>query len=390
MSDRVADRGAPSAGLIELYRRWSAGGAGLLLTGNVMIDSSAIAESGNVVLEDARNLAAFRAWASIASARGSAAWMQINHPGRQVPRQLSAQPVAPSAIALEGAGPLFARPRALEANEIEAIIARFGVTAALAKSAGFGGVQIHAAHGYLISQFLSPLTNRREDAWGGDADRRRRFLLEVVRRVRAAVGAGFPIGVKLNSADFQRGGFDQRESTAVVEALDAEGIDLLEVSGGTYESAEMFKELIPTEDSSKRREAYFLEYAERVREKTRAALLLTGGFRTRQGMIDALSSGAIDVVGLGRPLAVEPALPAALLDGSRDAAAPVRINTGIRKLDALVQGAFYQAQLRRMAAGYEPKLELSRLRAIYEYFANPRLRPRPIARAGRLALSDYV
>jgi 2,4-dienoyl-CoA reductase-like NADH-dependent reductase (Old Yellow Enzyme family) len=370
MSERLAEPGAnPSLLLIELYRRWAAGGAGLLVTGNVMIDRRAIAERGNVALEDARALDAFRAWARAACGGGSAAWMQINHPGRQVPRLLSRRPVAPSAIALRGAGGLFARPRALEAPEIEELVARFAETAALARAAGFSGVQIHAAHGYLISQFLSPLTNLRTDAWGGDPDRRRRFLIEVVRAVRAAIGSELSLGVKLNSADFQRGGFDSDESIRVVEALDAEGIDLLEISGGTYESAAMFEETVPQHGSSRAREAFFLEHAEKVRGRARTPLMVTGGFRTRAGMLAALQSRATDVVGLARPLAIEPELPAGLLDQSRTAALPVRLATGVRKLDALVQGAFYGAQLRRLAQGLPPAADLSRWRAVYAYVA---------------------
>jgi 2,4-dienoyl-CoA reductase-like NADH-dependent reductase (Old Yellow Enzyme family) len=267
---------------------------------------------------------------------------------------------------------LFARPRALDAREIEQIIQRFGRTAAVAKAAGFSGVQIHAAHGYLISQFLSPLTNRREDAWGGDADRRRRFLLEVVRAVRAAVGKHMPVGVKLNSADFQRGGFDHAESMAVIEALEAEEVELLEISGGTYESAAMFQEGVPQAASTQQREAYFLEYAEQVRERTRIPLMVTGGFRTRAGMDHALASGATDVVGLARPLALEPTLPRRLLNGTATAAVPIRLSTGIKMIDGLIHGSFYQAQIRRMGAGLEPLPSQSRLLAAVAYAAGNR------------------
>ena len=377
MSERLcAPGGAPSEELVRLYARWSAGGPGLLITGNVMVDDS-IAEEGNVIVDSERHLPALRAWAEAGTRGNTALWMQINHPGRQVPRLVSRRPVAPSAVQMRGTGGLFAEPRALEDHEIEAIVQRFATTAAIAKSAGFTGVQLHGAHGYLISQFLSPLTNRRTDRWGGDPDRRRRFLIEVVRAVRAAVGRHFPVGLKLNSADFQRGGFDQTESMAVVEALDAEGIDLLEVSGGTYESAVMFQEAKPVHASTRTREAYFLEYAEAVRSKTGVPLMVTGGFRSKAGMQAALESGATDVIGLARPLAVEPSLPHDLLTGARDAAAPIRLATGIKKLDALVQGAFYQSQIRRMAEGREPALDLSRWRAVIEYVRPHRATPTP-------------
>ncbi|HET9989164.1 MAG TPA: hypothetical protein VFQ65_11600, partial [Kofleriaceae bacterium] len=233
MSEVLGDAtGAPTDALVRLYERWGRSGAGLLITGNVMVDRGGMGEPNNVVIVDDRDLARLRAWATAGQAHGARLWMQLNHAGRQSPRTLTPVPVAPSAIPMKGFFGVFAKPRALEAHEIEALIARFAAAAVVARDAGFAGVQIHAAHGYLISQFLSSRTNRRDDAWGGDAARRSRFLLEIVRAIRAAVGPAFPIGVKLNSADFQRGGFTEEESLEVIRLLDAEGVDLLEVSGG--------------------------------------------------------------------------------------------------------------------------------------------------------------
>jgi 2,4-dienoyl-CoA reductase-like NADH-dependent reductase (Old Yellow Enzyme family) len=376
MSERVASAdGSPNAGHVRLYERWSRGGTALLVTGNVMVDRRSLGETGNTVLEDDRHLDAYRAWAIAAKSGGARVWAQLNHPGRQAPRHVAPQPVAPSAIRLKGAGPLFATPRALEPSEIEDIVARFATSARLAERAGFDGVQIHGAHGYLVSQFLSPYTNRRTDDWGGDAERRRRFLIEIVRAIRAAVKPGFALGVKLNSADFQRGGFDQDESMAVLEALDREGIDLLEVSGGTYESAVMFEETQPEHASSRAREAFFQEYAERARERVRTPLMLTGGFRTKAGMESALADGAADVIGLARPLALEPELPAALMRGERDAARPVRLATGIKSLDAVIQGAWYQLQLDRMAHGEEPDPDATRVSAVLRFLL-PRRAPK--------------
>ena len=368
MSERLADAElAPSAELVRLYERWGAGDAGLLITGNVMVDRGALGESGNVAVEDRRALPALSAWASAAKARGSRVWMQINHPGRQSPRTLSARPVAPSAVALAGdLGLFFARPRALSASEVEALVRRFAATAAIAEEAGFDGVQIHGAHGYLISQFLSPRTNLRDDAWGGDAVRRRRFLIEVIRAVRGAVRPGFAVGLKLNSADFQKGGFDDAESMALVEALDGEGLDLLEVSGGTYESAKMFEETVPTRESSVRREAFFQSYVEAVRARVRTPIMLTGGLRTRAGMESAHAAGA-DVIGLARPLAIDPELPRKLLDGSAERATPVRLATGIASLDSVVQGSWYQAQIDRMGRGLVPDPRLGRLLPVLRY-----------------------
>jgi 2,4-dienoyl-CoA reductase-like NADH-dependent reductase (Old Yellow Enzyme family) len=229
MSEQLAAvSGAPTPELERLYERWARGGAGLLITGNVMIDRRSIGEPRNVVIEDSRNLAAIRSWAAAAKTGDTTAIVQINHPGRQIPTGLSSRVVAPSAIRVDFNG-AFAKPRALTAEEIPEIIARFAETARIVVESGFDGVQLHAAHGYLVNQFLSPLVNRRTDAWGGDPKRRRRFLLETTRAMRAAIGPDRIFSIKLNSADFQRGGFSEDESLAVIELLNDEGLDLLEI-----------------------------------------------------------------------------------------------------------------------------------------------------------------
>ncbi len=380
MSERLAGRdGAPTEAHVKLYEAWSRGGSGLLITGNVMVDAHAIAETGNVVVQDARHHGALAKWARATRSGGAAAWAQINHPGRQAPRFLNRDVVAPSPVPMRGiTGAVFGQPRALAAIEIERIIERFAVAASVLVDAGFEGIQIHAAHGYLINQFLSPLTNLRDDAWGGDADRRMRLLLDVVRAVRSAIGRKAPLGVKLNSADFQRGGFSEEESMRVVEALEAEGIELLEISGGTYESAAMFEE--KPRASTRSREAFFLDYAEKVRKRTELPLLVTGGFRSRAGMDAALASGAVDVVGLARPLANEPDLPARLLDRSAAAARHVELTTGVKALDSVIQGGYHQAQIRRLADGRLPDAELSRVEALVHYVA-PRWTSSPAAQA---------
>lgn len=375
MSERLATSdGKVSEELVRLYARWAKSGAGLLVTGNVMVDARALGETGNVVVEDERDLDGLRAWARAAKSSGARLWMQINHPGRQSPRTVSKATVAPSAVRLRGAGPAFAPPRALTSDEIEGIVARFATTARVAEKAGFDGVQIHGAHGYLVSQFLSPHTNRRDDAWGGDPARRRRFLLEIVGAVRSAVSPRFSVGLKLNSADFQKGGFDEAESMAVLEDLDGRGLDLVEVSGGTYESAKMFEETVPTRESSRRREAFFLDYVEKARARVRTPIMLTGGIRTLDGMQSALASG-VDVVGLARPMAIEPELPAALLDGRAEHARPVKLATGIANLDSVIQGSFYQLQIDRMGRGLDPDPSASRLCALFKFFAARRGTP---------------
>lgn len=368
MSETLSDlaSGAPSDVLIRLYERWGKSGAGALITGNVMVDANATGEPGQVIVEDDRHLPALRRWAEAAQAHGAQLWMQINHAGRQSPRRMSSDPVAPSAVPVRGFFGVFKTPRALEEREIEAIVARFATTAAVAKAAGFAGVELHAAHGYLISQFLSPLTNLRDDAWGGDPARRRRFLVEVVRAVRAATGPSFTLAVKLNSADFQRGGFEVGEAQEVARALEAEGIDLLEISGGTYERPAMMghtktgsgESAVKQKASTAAREAYFLEYADQLRAATKLPLMLTGGLRSAAAMADAISSGAVDVVGIARPMAYQPELPARLLDGSAAAADSISFTTGVTKLDGIAGLAWYQYQMERLGKGEEPDASL--------------------------------
>lgn len=346
---------SPGSRIRRLYERWADNGTGLIVTGNVMVDRTALGEAGNVAVEDERDLADLRAWASAAKAGGARVWVQLNHPGRQAPRTLTPRPVAPSAIAVPGTGGLFATPRALTDDEVVDLVARFARTAGIVCRAGFDGVQVHAAHGYLISQFLSPVTNRREDRWGGDAEGRRRFLVEVVRAVRAEIGEHRSLSVKLNSADFQRGGFGEDDSLEVARVLADEGVDLLEVSGGTYSSAAMLGVDPSLKESTRRREAYFVDFAERVRrEVPDLPLMLTGGFRTLGAMSEAVASGGVDVVGLGRPLTVEPHAPAGLLDGSVTSSQVRPRRSGIRTLDNLTELVHYSVQMWRMADGRDP------------------------------------
>ena len=344
--------GGPTPELSRLYETWAEGGVGLCITGNVMIDRGALGEPGNVAIEDDRHMAQLQQWAQAAQAGQTQAWVQINHPGKQSPKYLSPEPVAPSAVPL---GPKLARyfvpPRALEADEIADLIERFATTASLVKGAGFAGVQIHGAHGYLVSQFLSPHHNRREDAWGGTPDKRMRFLLEVVAAIRAKVGQDFPVGLKLNSADFQRGGFSEEESMAVVQAVAGASVDLVEISGGSYEAPAMTG--IRARASTLEREAYFLDYAHKARALVDVPLVVTGGFRSAAGMAAAIKSGAVDMVGLARPLAVEPDLPTRIFAGEDFQSLVRPLKTGIKAIDkgGLVEMTWYNRQIARLAAG---------------------------------------
>ncbi|WP_367375714.1 NADH:flavin oxidoreductase/NADH oxidase family protein [Pseudomonas lini] len=349
----------PTLKLVELYRRWSASGIGLLITGNVMIDRRALGEPGNVVIEDEADLPVLRQWARAATEQGAAIWVQLNHPGKQSTKGLNASNLAPSAVPFrEDMAALFETPREATTAEIEDIIRRFGRSAAICKEAGFSGVQIHGAHGYLINQFLSPHHNRRTDEWGGSPEKRRRFVLAVYAEIRHQVGAEFPVGIKLNSADFQRGGFTEEESMATIHALAEAGIDLIEISGGTYESPAMSGGLQETKKASTvAREAYFLEFAEKVRASIKVPLMVTGGFRSAAAMNAALRCGALDVIGLARLLAIDPEAPAALLQG-QDSSQRVRpITTGIKQIDQMgvMEIFWYTLQLKRIANGGDPR-----------------------------------
>jgi 2,4-dienoyl-CoA reductase-like NADH-dependent reductase (Old Yellow Enzyme family) len=361
MSEQLGDRKHnPIKGLATLYKTWAQGGIGLAVTGNIMIDRTALGEPKNVVLDEHSDLEPFRRWAREGTINDAHLWAQLNHPGKQIPNFIVDEPVAPSAIALEnGLEKGFNKPRALAEVEILDIIHKFALGAKLAKQAGFTGVQIHGAHGYLVSQFLSPRHNQRDDQWGGSIENRMRFVLEIYRAIRDKVGADFPVGIKLNSADFMRGGFSEADSMTVVKALSDAGIDLIEISGGTYESPSMVGHKM--KPSTQMREAYFLEYAEKVRKLVSTPLVVTGGFRSARGMNMALQSGATDMIGLARPLAVEPDLPNKLLADPDYKINLKTLTTGFKLIDkmAMLDITWYEFQLERMARKKKPKKNMS-------------------------------
>jgi len=362
----------PSELLPRLYDTWAQGGAGILVTGNVMIDKEARGEPHNVVVEDEAGLDALRAWAAAGTRNNTHLWMQINHPGKQVPKNLSREPVAPSAIPLrKGLESFFATPRALTEEEIENIIFRFGRTAEIAKKAGFTGVQIHGAHGYLVSQFLSPDHNQRKDKWGGSPENRRRFVLEIYKSMRNSTGADFPVTIKLNSADFQRGGFTEEESMEVVQALVEEGIDLVEISGGTYENPIMTGTNVQEKikQNTLRREAYFLEYAEKIRDLVAIPLAVTGGFRSAQGFSDAIQAGATDFVGAARPFVLDPDFPNRIFKGEFFISPVKQITSGVKHIDdrGMLNTLWYELQLHRIGQGKPPKANMSAWSALMKY-----------------------
>eukprot|EP01059_Diplonema_ambulator_P033414 TRINITY_DN6974_c0_g3_i1.p1 TRINITY_DN6974_c0_g3~~TRINITY_DN6974_c0_g3_i1.p1 ORF type:complete len:453 (+),score=154.54 TRINITY_DN6974_c0_g3_i1:123-1361(+) len=312
------DTNLPNESHCRLYRRWAEGGLGISITGNVQVDRRYLEAPRNVVLEEGSDLGEFKKWAEAGKAGGCTLLMQISHPGRQCPVSVCSLPIAPSPIGLNLPGMpktiasrLTKPPREMTKADIEEVIKRFTTTAVLAEQAGFDGVEIHSAHGYLLSQFLSPLTNKRTDEYGGTPENRARLLHSVIKSIRAKVSPSFIVFVKVNSADFQRGGFEEDESLNLIKSLAPLGVDGIEISGGTYENMEALQAV---KQSTKDRGAFFLEFAMKCRKLTDIPLMLTGGYNTLKHMESSLES-QVDFIGLGRPLCTDVDCPQKLLSG---------------------------------------------------------------------------
>ncbi|WP_299191578.1 NADH:flavin oxidoreductase/NADH oxidase family protein [uncultured Erythrobacter sp.] len=320
--------GRPTPELERLYGIWSDGGAGMLLSGNIIIDKDHLERPGNVVIDrepDADMAARLASWAKAATRGGNHFWAQLSHGGRQTQKLVNPDPKSSSDVALDLPGGQFGKPSPLTVEEIADLVQRWATASKACKDAGFTGVQIHGAHGYLISQFLSPRVNLRTDEYGGSLENRARILREIVQAARAAVGPDFPISVKLNSADFQKGGFAFEDSLQVVKWLEEDSVDLIEISGGTYEQPKLMgvegaeeEEVQNVAPSTAAREAYFVDFAKAMQAHVNVPLMVTGGFRTRGAMEQALESGAADVIGLGRPLCVVTDAPKQLIEGRKD------------------------------------------------------------------------
>lgn len=380
MEENMADADqAPSADLLRLYQAWADGGAGLIITGNVMVDGRAMTGPGGVVLQDDQQLDKFKRWAQVGRAGGAQFWLQINHPGRQMQANLGQQTWAPSAVAMD-LGTLskhFNRPQAMTAEGIAEVIQRFARTARLGEQAGFTGVEIHAAHGYLLSQFLSPLSNQRTDAWGGSLKNRARLLLDVVRAVRTVVSREFAVAVKLNSADFQRGGFTADDAKQVVEWLNDLGVDLVELSGGSYEAPAMQGDA--RDGRTLAREAYFVEFAHDIQTVARMPVMVTGGIRRRPVAESVVHSG-VDMVGIGTALAIDPQLPRAWLEGKDTAPELPPISWKNKAFASLANMARVKFQLRKLSQRKQPDPGVSPLRALIEQQLANALRTRQYRR----------
>lgn len=375
----------PDERLVALYRRWGAGGAGLLITGNVMVHAEALTGPGGVVLDADSPLEPFAAWARAGKAGGAAMWMQISHPGRQVQVNMPGVVWGPSDVAVD-LGRLskrFGRPVAMTPEQIHDTIGRFATTARQAEVAGFDGVEVHAAHGYLLSQFLSPLVNTRTDEWGGSLENRARLLVEIVKAVRAEVSPGFAVAVKLNSADFQRGGFDADDAHKVIDMLAPLGVDLIEISGGSYESPAMTGR--PIDARTAAREAYFLELAAELATTSPVPLMLTGGITRLQTAEDVLANN-VAVVGMGTALAVTPDLPSRWRESLGVAGALKPVTWSNKALSSMAAMAQVRYQMRRIAAGKKPAL---RVGAAHALLADQRVQRQALRRYSRwLASKD--
>lgn len=298
MSDSLGDgTGHPTTEQIRLYQRWAEGGVAVSIIGEVQGSSGYAEKPGNLVLNETSDLAKFRELAQQGGASDTQLWLQLGHAGALAYAPTS-NPKGPSALDLPGL-----RCAALTVDEINQLPSEFARTAQLAQQAGFGGVQVHAAHGFLLSQFLSPLFNKRSDQYGGAIANRMKLLLDTIDAIRARVGPRFPIAVKLNSSDQLEGGFEQDDGLDVVAALDRSSVDVIDISGGTY-----FPGAKSASDGAGKG-PYFIEFAKRARAVTSKPLMLTGGFKTRVQAEEAVASGAADIVGLARALVLDPSLP---------------------------------------------------------------------------------
>ena len=350
----------PSDALINLYQKWAEGGSGLILTGNVMVDRLAMTGPGGVVLDKDSELEKFTRWSDAAKSNGAKVWMQINHPGRHVYKKMGGKVYSPSDVSLDMGklSDMFGQAQAMTEEQIQEIIQRFTDTAVQAEKAGFDGVEIHAAHGYLIAQFLSPLVNKRQDQWGGSIQNRARLLIEVIKSVKAKTSANFGLGIKINSADFQRGGFDIDDALTVMKLLEPLAIDLIELSGGSYEVPAM--QGITADGRTLNREAYFLEFAEKIANQTDIPVMTTGGIR-RLPIAEEVLAKNVDLVGIATGLATEPNLPN-IWQSDRDFEAPYpSVNWKNKTFRGLAVMAYVKRQLRRVGANKSVKKNASPL-----------------------------
>ena len=345
----------PKKNIATLYKRWAEGGTGLIITGNIMVDPKGTAEPGNIVFDKNSNMEILKDWAKQGQQYGAKVMVQLNHPGKQAPKTIAKETVAPSTVPLgNGLNKLFSTPRALTTSEVEELVHKFITSAKVAKEAGFSGVQIHAAHGYLISQFLSPHDNRRTDKYGGSLENRMRFLKEIYLGMREELGKDFPIGIKINSTDFKEDGLTEEDSLETIVELANLGLDFVEISGGTYERPAMMG---ATSTSSNK--VFFAEYSKKLKQKIDIPVIVTGGIRSINAMNTLLNDNTTDFIGIARPLTIDPNIPNKIKQGTYTIVETTRVSTGVKKLDkifgSLLGIVYYQVLMQNIAKGKEPK-----------------------------------
>lgn len=346
-------RGIPGPDCINLYRRFGDAELGTILTGNTMLDFDQLQAPGNAIIPPKAPLSgprfeAFKAVATAARAHGSLVLSQICHPGRQVAANINQNPISASDVQLEGNvfGALFAKPRAATQENIDYLVGLFADAAVYLHAAGYDGMELHAAHGFLLAQFLSLRTNKRTDAYGGPSIRNRgRIILEIATEVRKRLpveSTGFVLGIKLNSVEFMEDAFLPADCAELCNLLETEGqFDFVELSGGTFEKLGFNN--AGKRDSTKNREAYFLKWTDQIVPKLRGNIrvFVTGGFRTVSAMVSAVTDAKVplDGIGLARPLAQEPRLCKDILSGSISGAIKQKIDTDNFGLTNFVAGA---------------------------------------------------
>ncbi|KAF5230678.1 hypothetical protein FANTH_13747 [Fusarium anthophilum] len=316
--DEPENVGIATEQYINVYKRFGEGDWGIIVTGQIDIDAR-LYNRGNVVISKEHQpipgdlrFERLRQVAATATAHGCLILGQIVHVGRQVDARVSGETISASPTQLDPKlGMSFAKPREATKADLSDVIQRFAHAAWYLEQAGFSGIQLHAAHGFLLSSFLSPSTNHRTDEYGGDLTNRSRLILEVIRAIKAKVSPSFILGIKVNSSEFQENGFTPADAVILCKALSDEQFDLIELTGGTFEVLHFEKKALSTTT----REGFFLEFAKSITpvlKKTRS--YTSGGFRTTSGMVSSI--GTVDGVGLARAAAQEPSLPKDILSGA--------------------------------------------------------------------------
>ena len=352
MSDSLGDgKGNPTKEQIRLYERWAEGGTSLSIIGEVQLDYSYPERPGNLVLNDASDIKLFKELTSKALINGSHLWAQIGHAGALSHLPIS-KPKGPSLLDIEGL-----KCEGMSLNEVKNLPSRYAKAASKAKELGFSGVQIHAGHGFLLSQFLSPLFNKRDDEYGGDIKSRCKIILQIINSVRIEVGDTFPISIRINSSDNIEGGLTQKDSLKAIGFLDKTSLDLIDISGGTY-----FPGAKASSDSLING-PYFLEFAKKARKITSIPLMISGGFKKKDEVQSAISSGVVDMVSIGRGMIIDTNLANTWINNS--GSDPI-----FPKFEVVVPGgitAWYTMRLTAIANDDEDNFNLDLINALESY-----------------------